>query len=315
MPQLATSSAGAPLGSFVKFVEFSRLVEKKDDKPTVYGIATWEKPDSDDEICDYESAVPVYQAWSKKALQRTKGAGQEISLGNVRLMHGAEVGGKVTSIDFRDDAKEIAVGSEPVDDAVYQQLKGGFLTGYSQGGSYAWRECEECKNAMALQQGMNFCSECGKMVLVRYGLKRLAEISYVDSPAIGEGFEHVKAGGSCEIIKFKKHKNQEATVAKTKTVAGEKLEASAFAYVGDPEKTATWKFPIKFSDEAKTKRHIRNALARIDQGEGHPGRRAGGRQGQDSRGREGAWYRCRRGDEGHPGQAPGRRRADEGGDR
>lgn len=57
---------------------------------------------------------------------------------------------------------------------------------------------------------------------------------------------------------------------KTKRVAGEDLPASAFAYVGDPQKTETWKLPIKFSSEEKTKRHIRNALARFNQTQGIP---------------------------------------------
>jgi HK97 family phage prohead protease len=51
----------------------------------------------------------------------------------------------------------------------------------------------------------------------------------------------------------------------TKRVAGEDLPASAFIYVGDPEKTATWALPWKFSTEAKTKSHLQNALARFNQ--------------------------------------------------
>jgi len=54
-----------------------------------------------------------------------------------------------------------------------------------------------------------------------------------------------------------------ATGSKTKRVDGEDLTADCFAWVGDKEKTASWKLPIKFSTEAKTKRHIRNALARF----------------------------------------------------
>ena len=52
---------------------------------------------------------------------------------------------------------------------------------------------------------------------------------------------------------------------KTKRVAGEDLTADCFLYVGDPEKTATWALPYKFSTEEKTKSHLRNALARFDQ--------------------------------------------------
>lgn len=58
--------------------------------------------------------------------------------------------------------------------------------------------------------------------------------------------------------------------SKTKRVDGEDLKSSAFAYVGDPEKTATWKLPIKFSTEEKTKSHIRNALSRFSQTKGIP---------------------------------------------
>jgi Escherichia/Staphylococcus phage prohead protease len=58
---------------------------------------------------------------------------------------------------------------------------------------------------------------------------------------------------------------------KTKRVDGVDLTADCFAYVGDPDKTATWKLPIKFpGDEDKTKSHIRNALARFNQTKGIP---------------------------------------------
>jgi len=58
---------------------------------------------------------------------------------------------------------------------------------------------------------------------------------------------------------------------KTKRVDGVDLTADCFAYVGDPEKTDTWKLPIKFpGDDEKTKSHIRNALVRFDQTQGIP---------------------------------------------
>jgi HK97 family phage prohead protease len=59
--------------------------------------------------------------------------------------------------------------------------------------------------------------------------------------------------------------------AKTKKVDGVDLTSECFAYVGDPEKTSTWKLPIKFpDDEEKTKSHIDDALARFDQTKGIP---------------------------------------------
>lgn len=54
----------------------------------------------------------------------------------------------------------------------------------------------------------------------------------------------------------------------TKKVDGENLTADCFLIVGDPEKTDTWHLPWKFSDEEKTKSHLRDALARFDQVQG-----------------------------------------------
>ena len=51
---------------------------------------------------------------------------------------------------------------------------------------------------------------------------------------------------------------------KTKKVDGCDLPASAFAFVGDPENTSTWKLPIHFAgDHAKTRRHVADAVGRF----------------------------------------------------
>lgn len=63
---------------------------------------------------------------------------------------------------------------------------------------------------------------------------------------------------------------RKASEKKTKREAGEDLPASAFAYVGDPEKTDTWKFPLHFSTDEKSASHVRNALARWSQAKGIP---------------------------------------------
>lgn len=49
---------------------------------------------------------------------------------------------------------------------------------------------------------------------------------------------------------------------RTKTVDGKALSKKYFAFVGDPNKTETWKLPIPDAD------HVRNALARFGQTEG-----------------------------------------------
>ena len=55
---------------------------------------------------------------------------------------------------------------------------------------------------------------------------------------------------------------------KEKTVDGEVLHAGDFLIVGNADDPETWKLPVKFSTEEKTKSHLRDALARFDQLEG-----------------------------------------------
>lgn len=57
---------------------------------------------------------------------------------------------------------------------------------------------------------------------------------------------------------------------RTKRVGGKDLTADKFAYVGDPERTETWKLPIH--DEG----HVRNALARFNQTQGIPANKKAG---------------------------------------
>ena len=60
-------------------------------------------------------------------------------------------------------------------------------------------------------------------------------------------------------------------VTRTRKVDGVDLGPSCFAYVGDPNKTDTWKLPILFpGDEAKTRNHIANGLRRFDEMNGIP---------------------------------------------
>jgi hypothetical protein len=265
---------------FLKFAQFSKVEEQSDGAVVVWGIATMQEPDLDNEVCDYDTAKPVYQAWSDASAKRTKRAGQDISLGNVRIQHGLEIGGKATKLEFDDAEKSILLGSVPYTEQIHKDLKAGYFTGYSQGGSYAWRRCTDCGKNLSLRQADNFCPDCKTNVTVLYGLKKIAEVSYVDSPCSGQGFSYVKANGSREIIKFAKRSTTDMELSqqqieqiadavnkkdkKTKRVAGKDLTAADFAYVGDPEKTDTWKLPIHDAS------HCRNALARFEQTKGIP---------------------------------------------
>ncbi|MFP5236980.1 MAG: hypothetical protein ACLGSD_13845 [Acidobacteriota bacterium] len=209
-------------GVFEKFAQFTKVQEQPDGTVTVYGIATHEAPDLENEICDYDAAKDAYQQWSLGAVQRTSGAGQEISLGNIRRQHSTEPAGKVTKIDYDDSAKEIRLGSVPINDDIREQLQQGFLTGYSQGGSYAWRKCDNCDKSLPLQQANNYCPNCKKNVPVRFGLKRLSEVSYVDSPCTGKGFDYVRADGSSKHVAFAKRTDQ-APAGAVKVLSTENL--------------------------------------------------------------------------------------------
>jgi uncharacterized protein len=105
-------------------------------------------------------------------------------------------------------------------------------------------------------------SSFDKAGVLHYEEVELLEYSIVTFPANKQAMvDQIKSGYQMEITK----------AARTKRVAGVDLPPSSFAYVGDPERTETWKLPISFpGDEEKTKSHIRNALARFSSTQGIP---------------------------------------------
>ena len=189
-------------GPLLKFLPIIKVEEAPDGTvKMVYGMATAEVPDKDNEICDYADTAPQYKVWSDAIFKATTNAGQEASLGNVRIQHTLEVGGKVVKLDFLEAQKQVHIGTEPKDDKIGSEIKRGFYTGYSQGGRYLYRRCNVCKTNMG---SGNFCPECKKNVAVRYAAK-IAEVSYVDNPCLGSAtFAFVKADGSVELRKFEK---------------------------------------------------------------------------------------------------------------
>ena len=167
-----------------KLLKYFPLVKIDEATHTVWGVVTSETPDSDNEICDYPAAKAAIKAWSDETFAKTTAAGQDPSLGNMRVMHQLEVGGKAIKIEYKDDSKQVWVGSEPANDDVWHLLKGGFLTAHSIGGSYAWKR----------KDGDH----------VRYA-PTIGEISYVDKGANPDAsFSYVKADGSTELRKFAK---------------------------------------------------------------------------------------------------------------
>jgi hypothetical protein len=145
----------------------------------VYGIATAEIEDRAGEICDYASTKTHYERWSQEIAQSTGGK----SLGNLRAMHGPIAAGKITSISFNDDAKQIEICAKVVDDIEWTKVTEGVYTGFSQGGAYQqkWTDAEGLKRYTAVPN----------------------EISLVDFPCLPQArFEMIKVDGTKELRRF-----------------------------------------------------------------------------------------------------------------
>jgi hypothetical protein len=145
----------------------------------VYGIATAEIEDRAGEICDYASTKPYYEKWSDEIAHSTGGR----SLGNLRAMHGPVAAGKVTTISFNDEARQIEICAKVVDDGEWLKVTEGVYTGFSQGGSYERRWTDETGHT-------------------RYTAVP-NEISLVDLPCLPQArFEMIKVDGTRELRGF-----------------------------------------------------------------------------------------------------------------
>jgi len=163
---------GAPLQLFM------RLSKVDEEKRLVYGVATSEQPDREDEVCDYEGSKPYFQKWSESVQKDSQGK----SKGNLREMHTLSACGTVDQIQFNDAAKQIEICAKVVDDNAWRKVKTGTYSGFSVGGRYAktW--------------------QVGKLT---HYIADPVEVSLVDRPAVPNAtFQMVKAGGAVEVCKF-----------------------------------------------------------------------------------------------------------------
>ena len=151
---------------------FLPLMKVDLDRRLVTGVATAEAPDRSGEICDYASSKPYFEKWSNEALAASGGK----SRGAVRAMHGRIAAGKLTGIEFDDEAKRVVVSAKIVDDDEWRKVTEGVYTGFSQGGRYVQRWPDPDSG------------------LVRYTAEP-HEISLVDLPCLPDAtFEVVKDG-------------------------------------------------------------------------------------------------------------------------
>jgi hypothetical protein len=194
-------------------------------KRLVFGTIAEEIPDHADEIMDYESAKPEFEAWSAEIAKASNGR----SVGNLRAMHGSVAAGRLDQILFDDDAKRIATVAKVVDDAEWKKVLEGVYTGFSMGGRYANRWPDP------LHPG-----------LTRYTPKPM-EVSLVDHPCIPSAtFEVVKTDGTIELRKFKRTEAE-------RDVSRDALEFADPGYLADKKKRC----PLD------TEAHIRAAWAHM----------------------------------------------------
>lgn len=199
---------------------FAPLQKADASQRLVYGVMTAEAPDRAGEIMDYATGKPAIQKWSESFAEATGGK----SLGNVRLMHGRTVIGKVVDIQFDDLAKCVSVCAKIVDDAAWNMVEEGVLTGFSIGGGYAKRWADGLHK--------------------RY-TPALNELSLVDRPCLhGATFEMLKADGVTEAVALK---GFEPGNEATKAWAGELAKAA-----GKPDRINDYVGPAR---EELIKRH------------------------------------------------------------
>jgi hypothetical protein len=176
---------------------FVPLTKVDVEKRLVFGTIAEEIPDKANEIMDYQSARPEFEAWSAEIAKASDGK----SAGNLRAMHGHVAAGKLESLAFDDEARRIECCGKVVDDAEWSKVLEGVYTGFSMGGRYVkrWKDEEQPH-------------------LTRY-TPRPVEVSLVDNPCIPTAtFEVVKEDGTIELRKFRP---AEATEAETIEKAGQ----------------------------------------------------------------------------------------------
>lgn len=162
---------------------FVPLTKVDEEQRLVYGTITQEVLDKSGEVMDYDASKGNFQKWSDDIHQASGG----LSKGNLRVMHGLTVAGKVTDLEFNDEDKTIEVCTKVVDDSEWEKVKEGCYTGFSVGGKYGkkWKETVDGQTITKYEAIPN-------------------EVSLVDNPCVPSAtFSLVKADGAEEQVMFK----------------------------------------------------------------------------------------------------------------
>jgi hypothetical protein len=159
---------------------FARITKVDEAQRRVTGIAASETLDKTNEVLDYELSKVHFTDWSQGIAKATEGK----SVGNLRVMHGSTVAGKLVEMSCDDVTKSFPITAEIVDDNEWKKVLQGCYTGFSIGGSYVSKSPKDVAG------------------IVRYVAKP-TEVSLVDLPCNPEAtFTVSKADGAEELRKF-----------------------------------------------------------------------------------------------------------------
>lgn len=134
--------------NLTRFVPFVKI---DNDRRMVWGVATDESVDLENDVVDYEATKAAVAEWARWR--------------NVREMHGPNAVGVAEKIVLDDASRSLRIGVRVVDDAAWAKVKTGVYKGFSIGG----------KIIQTVHDGAN-----GVRRILKY---LLTEISLVDRPA------------------------------------------------------------------------------------------------------------------------------------
>lgn len=173
---------------------FVPMTKVDEEQRLVYGTITEEVVDQAGEMMDYAKSKGHFEKWSNDIHVASGG----LSKGNVRVMHGLTVAGKLTEIDFNDEDKSIEVCAKVVDDSEWNKVLEGCYTGFSVGGKYGKKWNAKAEDGTAIKKYEAIPNE----------------VSLVDNPCVKSAtFSLVKADGAEEQVMFKVAGEAEAEAA------------------------------------------------------------------------------------------------------
>ena len=133
-----------------KFIAFTKVDEEK---RMVWGLASDETIDAEDEVVDYEATKEAVAEW--------------LEWSNIREMHGPTAVGVATEVTLDDATKSLWLGVKVIDDQAWLKCKTGVYKGLSIGGK-ALKKIQEMINGRTVRRVVKYI---------------LTEISLVDRPA------------------------------------------------------------------------------------------------------------------------------------